>query len=176
MDEVVLDRVNPSQVALGKRKQPDSRPYTEIDGYDGIGGLYADDIEYLYAEDIEDLYAEDIKDLYAEDNLSTGSIYPRAGNGATNPGAHRVSDECEDFGEAVFADDESEGGESVGSFMGDDTANGIQTTSDYGGMDYGDDATAHYGESIAREKVSVRLLSLYPGSNFHALVCAPCGF
>ena len=158
MDEVV-NHVGPSQIALGKRKQLDSQSYTEIECYDGIGALYADDTE----------------DLYAEDDLPTGFIHPYAGNGTANP--RGGSDECEDYGEAVFADDESDGEESATSFKGDDTVKGRKSIEYYGGMDHdGDDAMADSGEDIGHEKVSMCSLSPYYWSDFDALVCAPHGF
>ena len=115
------------------------------------------------------LYADDTEDLYAEDDLPTGFIHPYAGNGTANP--HGGSDKYEDYGEAVFADDKSDGEESATSFKGDDTVKGGKAIEYYGGMDHdGDDAMADSGEDIEHEKVSMCSLSPYYWSNFDALV------
>ena len=132
---------------------------TEIKCYDGIGVLYADDTE----------------DLYAEDDLPTGFIHPYAGNRMANPCSGL--DKYEDYGEAVFADDKSDGEESVTSFKGDGTIKGRKAIEYYRGMDHdGDDAMADSGEDIGHEKVSICSLSPYYWSDFDTLVCAPHGF
>lgn len=96
MDEFIA-YVGPNRVVLGKRKWAGGQSSAEMDRSHGI----------------EDTYANDIESLYADDDPTMESVSLHAGGGGVIICAHGTQDEHEDFGEAVFADEESEGEDSV---------------------------------------------------------------
>lgn len=138
MNEDALDPAGPSQVALGKRKQSDAKSPAKTDHRRVVSGLFADDI----------------RDLYASDDLSMDSDNPRGGDGAIIVRTHDTPDEYEDFGEQVFADDESDGEDSMASAAWDGATNGKQPIGADRGVGDDDDNMTGFGEDATPEKVS----------------------
>lgn len=137
MDEDVLDPAGLSQVVLGKRKQSDAKSPAKTDYRRIVSGFFADDIE----------------DLYASDDLPMDSDNPRGGDGAVIPRTRDTPDEYEDFGEQVFADNESDGEDSVASAW-DGATDGKQPIGASRGMGDDDDNMTGFGEDATPEKVS----------------------